>query len=197
MTQQGASRRNVPNGGIVIRRRRPSRIAFLDSVLQILSQNIGAYVICEFLVHQHHRGQAGHPGVCGRTISFCMTTPARPISFCDATALRFVSICFGDEEGQQRGYPGGGGPAGPSDSAAPAPAPTPAPRTLTGTQMVAPTKGYSQAAFNYAKEKPGADPKAGPRSPPSTSPAPQPDRKICSGFFLPYGRGCGMLDMVH
>ena len=155
MTQQEASGGSVPNGGIVIPAQEIISNSFLDSVLQILSENIGAYVICEFLVGTNTIvGRQGILEFVGPNYIVLHDDACQTHIICDAAALRFVSICFGDEEGHSVATPEAAARQTPSDGAAPAPTPTPAPRTLSGTQMVSATQRTpSQAAFNYAKRK--------------------------------------------
>lgn len=151
MTQQGAPEGSMPKGGIVIPAQGTATDGFLDSVLQILSDNIGAYVICEFLVGTNTIvGRQGILEFVGPSYIVLHDDTCQSHIIGDASALRFVSICFGEEGENGVASPEAATQQAPQDSATPAPAP----RTLSGPQMVSTNQRiHSQAAFNYAKRK--------------------------------------------
>lgn len=151
MTQQGAPVASESKSGVVLPVQETAGDSFLDSVRQILSENIGAYVICEFLVGTNTIvGRQGILEFVGPNYLVLHDDTCQAHIIGDLAALRFVTICFGEEGENGTAAPETAAGQTAQDQAAPAPTPP----TLSGTQMVsANARTHSQAAFNYAKRK--------------------------------------------
>ncbi len=149
MTQQ-PNTNETQNGNITVPQANTDPDSFLVSMLQILAENIGSYVICEFLVGTDTIvGRQGILEFVGPSYIVLHDDTCGTHIICDAFALRFVSICFGDEEEN-----GSSTPNGAQTQTTPQTSQVPTPNNLTGTQMVsANTRAQSQAAFNYAKRR--------------------------------------------
>ncbi|NLV59673.1 MAG: hypothetical protein GXY67_13025 [Clostridiales bacterium] len=151
MAEQTTSDGSVQGGNVTIPVQDVGSDGFVDSVLQILAENIGAYIIAEFLVGTNTIvGRQGTLEFVGPNYIVLHDDTNQIHIIGDTAALRFVSICFGEEgengaaisETQQ------------AQQGAQTPTPTPSPNTPSGTQMVgANARTHSQAAFNYAKRK--------------------------------------------
>lgn len=151
MTQQGVAGGSESKAGIVIPVQEITGDSFLNSVLQILSENIGAYVILEFLVGTNTIvGRQGILEFVGPSYVVLHDDTCQAHIIGDLAALRFVTLCFGEEGENGVATPGTATGQSPQEQGTPAPAP----RTPSGTQMVsANARTHSQAAFNYAKRK--------------------------------------------
>jgi hypothetical protein len=126
---------------------------FVDSVLQILAENIGAYIVAEFLVGTNTIvGRQGILEFVGPNYIVLHDEANQIHIIGDAAALRFVSICFGEEG--ENGATASQTATQQTQQGAQTPTPAPSPTTPSGVQMVsANARAHSQAAFNYAKRK--------------------------------------------
>ena len=115
--------------------------SFQGSMQQILAENIGKYVICEFLVGTDTLiTRQGILEFVAPSYLVLHDDTCKTHIICDSYALRFVSICFDDGEAGRQSAQSTQGQDAPSSNP-------------PGNMQMANNRAQAQAAVNYAKRK--------------------------------------------